>query len=437
MRLLLLALVCLPAIAAAEPPRLTLAQVIEKALAGPKARMALGDRDAAAARIDEANAARYPRIKATAFGTISPEITCLDPDCNQTSPQNFAFRFDGVFAGAQLDVTQPLYTFGKIAHARSAARAGLDAYQALANETAGDLAVDAARAYWGIKIARELGYMLDDGIDEITKALTRIDERNRDAPDVSIQDRQRVAVLLAEARVQRADAMIGETQALAGLRALVGATDVDVDADELAAVTRAIPATATGQQRPQAVAARSGALAADELANLAAAYYWPDLALVGSAVIARATGVDDPPSTFANDPFNRGGAGLVLAMQWTLEPWNVKARVSRARSEASKAHALAELAELGASYDAQTALAEATGAYAKVTAAADGEKAARTWLASVLQADAIGAAEAKDLADAYIAWFTMRARWVQAVFQWNVAVIRLDRAAGLLRAASK
>ena len=89
---------------------------------------------------------------------------------------------------------------------------------------------------------------------------------------------------------------------------------------------------------------------------------------------------------------------------------------------------------LGASYDAQTALAEATASFAKVSAAADGEKAARTWLAAVLQADAIGTAEAKDLADAYIAWFTMRARWVQAVFQWNVAVVRLDRAAGGLRA---
>ncbi len=434
MRLPLLALVCLPAIAAAEPPRLTLEQVIEKALAGPKARMARGDRDAAAARIDEANAARLPRIKATAFGTLSPEITCVDDDCDKTRPKNFALRFDGFFGGAQLDITQPLYTFGKIAHARSAARAGLDAQQALANETAGDLAVDAARAYWGVKIARELGFMLDDGIDEITKALKKIDERNADAPDVSIQDRQRVAVLLAEARVQRADAMMGETQALAGLRALIGAPDVDVDNDELAAVTRAIPTTADGQQRPQALAAKSGAVAADELADLAAAYYWPDVALVGSAVIARAQGVQDPPSAFANDPFNRSGAGLVLAMQWTLEPWNVAARVSRARAEASKARALSELAALGASYDAQTALAEATGSFAKVTAAADGEKAARTWLASVLQADAIGTAEAKDLADAYIAWFTMRARWVQAVFQWNVAVIRLDRAAGLLRA---
>ncbi len=290
MRLPLLALVyVLPATAIAEPARLTLPQVIEKALAGPKARMVRGDRDAAAARIDEANAARLPRIKATAFGTISPEINCLDLACTQTSPQNFALRFDGVFVGAQLDITQPLYTFGKLAHARSAARAGLAAQEALANETAGDLAVDAARAYWGIKIARELGYMLDDGIDEIGKALVKIDERNADKPEVSIQDRQRVAVLLAEARVQRADATMGETQALAGLRALVGSNDVDVDTDELAAVARPIPATASGQQRPQAIAARSGAVAADELAELAAAYYWPDVALVGSAGVGPAT----------------------------------------------------------------------------------------------------------------------------------------------------
>ena len=76
-----------------------------------------------------------------------------------------------MFGSAQLDITQPLYTFGKIGHARTAARAGLDAQRALADEAAGDLAVDAARAYWGLKLARELGGMLDDGIEEIEKAL--------------------------------------------------------------------------------------------------------------------------------------------------------------------------------------------------------------------------------------------------------------------------
>ncbi len=417
-------------------PKLTLPQVIEKTLVGPRARMAEGDAAAAAARVAEADAARLPRIKATAFGTISPEIECLDPGCTQTSPQNFALRFDGVLGGGQLDVTQPLYTFGKIAHARRAARAGLAAQHALADEAAGDLAVDAARAYWGVKLARELGAMLDDGIDEIAKARARMEERTgADAP--TIQDRQRVAVLLAEARVQRAEARAGELQGLAGLRALTGVRDADVDDEPLAAVERALPAAATGEGRPQAIAARQGAIAADELAAMARAYYWPDVALVGSAAIARAPGVDDPPSAFANDPFNRTSAGLVVALQWTIEPWNVKARAGRAGAEAARARAQSELAAAGASYDAGTALAEAAAAREKVAAATEGEQAGRAWVASVLQADAIGAAESKDLADAYLAWFQMRARWAQAVYQWNVAVLRLGRASGEFRARTR
>ncbi|MGE0548114.1 MAG: TolC family protein [Kofleriaceae bacterium] len=438
MRSLILAVVCAPLVARAEPPKLTLEQVIAKALASPKARMAERDLDAAAARIDEANAARLPRIKGTAFGTISPEITCIDAGCTQTDPQNFALEFDGVFGGAQLDVTQPLYTFGKIAHARNAARAGLDAHRALADETAGDLAADAARAYWGVKLARELGAMLDDGIDEIGKALTRMEERAKDGKsEISIQDRQRVAVLLAEARFQRAEATQGELSALAGVRALTGIANADLDDEVLIAVERAVPSAAAGDRRPQAMAAKSGARAATELAELASSYYWPDVALVGSAMVSRAQGVDDPPGVFANDPYNRSGAGLVLALQWTLEPWTVKARTDRARAEAAKARAQADLATMGASYDAQVALAELSAARAKVTAASEGEKAARTWLASVLQADAIGTAESKELADAYIAWFQMRARWAQAVFQWNVAVVRLDRSTGEFHAPAR
>ena len=435
----LLVLSSLAAPAGAAPPKLTLEQVIAKALTSPRAQMAEGDRAAAEARVDEADAARLPRVKATAFGTISPEIKCIDAGCTMTEPKNFALKFSGLFGSAQIDVTQPIYTFGKIDHARGAARAGLDAQRALADETAGDLAVDAARAYWGVKTARELGGMLDDGIEEIGKALTGLEDSGdkKGKPGISIQDRQRVAVLLAEAKVQRAEAMQGELEALAGLRALTGVIDADLDDAPLAAIERKMPARALADRRPQAVAAKTGALAADELADMTVSGYFPDLALVASGVIASAQGAQDPPGAYANDPYNRSGAGLVVAMQWTIEPWNVATRVARARAEAHKAHAQSELAALGARYDADNALTEATVAGNKVAAASEGEKAARTWLASVLQAEAIGTAESKDLADAYIAWFQMRARWAQAVFAWNVAVVRLDRAAGEFHAGGR
>lgn len=442
MRTLLIgALVCLAGVVEAAPSKLTLEQVIAKALTSPRARMADGDREAAEARVDEADAARLPRAKATAYATISPEIRCVDDACTQTEPKNFALRFSGLFGSAQLDITQPLFTFGKITHARNAARAGLDAQRALADEAAGDLAVDAAKAYWGIKAARELGGMLDDGIDEIGNVVKDLDggdgKKGKGKPEISIQDRQRISVLLAEAKVQRAEAQQAELQALAGLRVLVGVADADLDDAPLSAIERKLPDKASAERRPQAVAAAGGARAADELAGMATSQYFPDFAIVASGVIARAQGVDDPPSAFANDPYNRSGAGIVLGLQWTIEPWSTAARVARARAEAHKAKAQSELAALGARYDADNALVEASASHDKVTAAAEGEKAARTWLASVLQAQAIGTAESKDLADAYIAWFQMRARWAQAVFQWNVAVVRLDRAAGEFHAGGR
>ncbi len=424
-----------PSIAAAEPVKLTLDQVIAKAVGSPRARMAQGDADMAAARVDEADAARLPRLKATAFGTISPEIECNDPQCLSTDPQNFAWDFKGFFGTAQLEVTQPLYTFGKIAHAREAARAGLAAQAALADEAAGDLALDAARAYWGVKVARELGYMLDDGIERIEQALAKLQEE--DGETLSIQDKRRVDVLLAEARVQRADASLGEQQALAGLRALTGEREADVDDVPLDVVTAKLPSTVGAEGRPQAVAAKQGAIAFDELAEMEKAKYWPDIALVATAVIAAAQGADDPPSVFANDPFNRQGVGAVIAMQWVIEPWTQHAKVERARGEAKKAHAQSELAQIGARFDADNALAEAQAAQTKVTAAAAGEQAGKEWLVSVLQGEAVGVVESRDLVDAYLAWFQMRARWAQAVMQYNVAVVRLGRAGGEFHAGGR
>lgn len=434
--LLVLLVPLLPRLALAEAPKLTLTQVIEKAVANPKVEMAEGDIDSAAARADEADAARLPRIKVTAFGTISPEIHCLDAACTTTSPRNFAFKFDtGVFGTAGIDLTEPLYTFGKIGHARSAAQAGLAAQKALADEAAGDAAVDAGRAYWGLKLARELGGMLDDGIEEIDKATKDFAEK----PGTTIQDRQRVAVLLAEAKAQRAEAAQAEGQALAGLKAITADNNVDIDDSELAAIEYTLPTDkaaedAAQQRRPQKVAAEQGAKAGDELAAFESSQYFPDIALVASAVISHAQGVDDPPSAFAYDPYRRTGAGAGIGLQWTLEPWNVSARTARAKAEAHKLHAQAQLAAVGASYDVENALAEAKAAKDKVTATVDGEKAARTWLAAVLQNEAIGTAEAKDLADAYVAWFQMRARWAAAVMQWNVAVLRLKRATGEFQA---
>ena len=64
-----------------------------------------------------------------------------------------------------------------------------------------------------------------------------LDERIADGDaDVTPQDRQRVAVLLAEARAQLADARAGEALALASVRALAEDATVDIDEAPLEAL---------------------------------------------------------------------------------------------------------------------------------------------------------------------------------------------------------
>ena len=102
-------------LAAAAPKRLSLAEVISKVRDNPAARAANAEHDAARARADEARGARWPRLRLTTFVAPSPDIDCDNADCTTTSPVDFAPSIQGVFAGARLEVFQPLYTFGKLA----------------------------------------------------------------------------------------------------------------------------------------------------------------------------------------------------------------------------------------------------------------------------------------------------------------------------------
>ena len=59
--------------------------------------------------------------------------------------------------------------------------------------------LEAARAYWGLKLAREMRYMLEDGLDQLGNARARLAERIAEGDaEVTIQDQQRIDTILAE-----------------------------------------------------------------------------------------------------------------------------------------------------------------------------------------------------------------------------------------------
>ncbi|MDH3603862.1 MAG: hypothetical protein OEU26_29995, partial [Candidatus Tectomicrobia bacterium] len=54
----------------------------------------------------------------------------------------------------------------------------------------------------------------------------------------------------------------------------------------------------------------------------------------------------------------------------------------------------------------------------------------RKWFVAALANFDLGVGEGKDLADAAVAYATMRAGYFQAVYNYNLAVAKLDHAAG-------
>ena len=415
--------------------RLSLPELTRIAMAGPRAEAARSVTRQAEAQVAEATGARFPRLELRAHAAPSPDIDCLDPNCTVTSNNDATLALDGLYGGVELNLAQPLFTFGKLSAARRGARSAAAAARVGEGVVAGDIAVDAARAYYGLKLARELRYELEDGVAEIEKARRQLQDQANGGGEATVQDRLRLETVLAEARARLAEAREAEDTALAAVRILSGDRRADIDEKQLEPAEQKLGAAGHYAERamttrPELAALRHAVAGVRALADLERSRFFPDLLLVGTFHFARAQGTDDPPSAFARDPFNTTSVGLAAALRWTIEPFSQRGRLLRARAKSDEMSAQLRAASDGVRLDVERAHAQARSARVRLEAAREGEKSARGWVASVLQGEAIGVIEAKDLADAYLAYFTLRARYLQAVHDWNVAVVRLRRATG-------
>jgi outer membrane protein TolC len=434
--LLILLLAVLSSPATAAPKRLGLSEAVALARNNPLARAAVERSRASEAQADEARGARWPRLVLTSFLAPSPEIQCLDSACTRTDPKDATLAFAGLFGGARLELVQPLYTFGKIDAAIDAAASAARMNEAVAEGVARDLELDVARAYFGIKLARELSQMLAEGLERIQNAQGQVAGRlERGDAEVTVQDRLRLETFEAEVVARLSEAREGSTTALLALRALVGDPTADIDAAPLAPFEGesrdlSTDAARAGSLRPELRAARYGVAALEGAKRMELSRYLPDLLLTGGVNWARAGGVDDPPSAFANDPFNTTTAHAAVVLRWSLEPAVQAARVARAQAELGRGRALLGATQRAATFAVEQAASRLVEIGVRLQAARDGEKSARGWVLSVIQADAVGASSPKDLADAYLAYFALQGRRLQGTHDFNLAVLALRRAIG-------
>jgi outer membrane protein TolC len=418
----------------------------------PGIRAAKFDLEAMEHKLFRAKWAWVPQGKLTGFVTFAPTIRCLDSYDLTTANRNETrcvhtssalelgdLSIGGVWLNLQLQLAAPLYTFGKLSAAKAAATAGVEAKRAEIKKAEGDVYLQLVKAYWGVKLARELKYTIRVGRTHLDSAVTRLEkEIAKGEGDSTLADLLRLRTHVAEVNSRTIQANSGEVIALAGLATLTGLPENQLEIDskiiDVTYTNLASLATYVGlakRHRPEVKMINAGLVASRSNLDLELANFFPDIALVGSASVSYASSVDNPSHAFYSDPFNGLGAGILLGMEWKIEPIQQIGKYRTAKAEHARDRAKAAEALLGIEFEIKKIYLELKSAIDRLDSTRSGQLAARKWLVATSQNLGAGLAEPKELTDALVSYFLLRIEYLQGIYEVNVGWALLARAVGL------
>lgn len=404
------------------------------------------------AKVFQARWAWVPQGKVTGLLAPAPQIECEDdvvvngqtivcPGTKQVIRNDSldSISIKGVYGRIELELGMPIYTFDKLGAAKRAAAAGLEARQAQVSVAQDKVATDVAKAYWGLKLAREILYTVKEGKGHLDRAIAKVEkELDEGTGDVTETDRLRLKTAAAEVEARLHEARKGEELARTTLALLTGAkslTGFDVDSEVLEPLEGepADPARylalALGR-RPEVKALKAAGLARQAAVDLEKSRFYPDLLLVARAGYGAATSVDNPEHGFFNNPFNFLSAGFGLAVRWQWDQLQQYGKLRGASAEAGETEAKRREALMGIALEVRKAVLDLAEAHKRLVTTKAGAKAARSWLVATVQNLEAGLGSPRDLVDALVAYFTMNLRYLQAMYEVNSGWYELARVTG-------
>ena len=150
----------------------TLVQCIEHALdVNFDIQVALSDIQIAASQLAQARAGRLPKVTATGLTGI----------VNGTEGEGFEARSDdddlGPFVKGEIEIVQPLYTFGRLRNEIRAGSQGIATKEAATEETRSEVIARIKELYYSLLLNRQLRDLLSEVQENFAKALATAEER--------------------------------------------------------------------------------------------------------------------------------------------------------------------------------------------------------------------------------------------------------------------
>jgi outer membrane protein TolC len=431
---------------AAEPPVLNLPQLISLALQfSPDVKASKSEVKLAEEQQKEAHAYRFPQLDTTLISGVVPNAKrpVFDQGNQQITYPYPSNRLHGVNIFGRLDLyfTQPLYTFGKIAFREDAAKKNVKVKEAGVDAKKGEVILQVSQAYYGLILAeqgkdvvREARSYLRDTKDRITRLL------QMKSPNARESDLYRLSMYEGAVEKFAAEAEEGAKVAYQALKALIGygdGQDFKVP-PELPTPTQA-PATldyhirTALELRPEFTQLKEGLVARQLLVDAARADQYPSLFFAIMGALAGAPGRETTRDPYIYDYFNQLYGLPVIGVKWHFDFGILKAKIGQAQAELEQLKYTERTALMGIPVE----VAQQYGKVQENYKASQGlEKAyvnARRWLVTSFSNVDMGLGKMEDIFQAFERYGNFRGDYLMALYQYNLAMTRLDKATGAYR----
>jgi outer membrane protein, multidrug efflux system len=354
----------------------------------------------------------FPTIGGSPFYGASPRETVNNPGVAGFAGPFFRFEVNGAI---------PLYTFGEWDSEKQRQQ----------------VRMDVRRAYFGLKLARDSRYLIDEIAEKLEKVLTGMQER-LDKSDRSIDeiDKTRVEIEKELLLSRRGETDRGERRAVSALRFMTGVeSSFDIVDEPLKRPKEPMRPlisylTAARLYRPDVNIARAGLAARNRYLDFERAKLFPDIvAILGATYSVAPTSV---PQTTAwiGDPFNFFSYNYGVVARWNMDIFAQRARIAKAESYTEETRALTRYATGGVAVEVEEQYGNVQEAKTREEAWARVEHRTKGWLSTIRDRIELGNADERALLEPMRNYLNARAQHAIALMDLNVATSELARVTG-------
>lgn len=346
----------------------------------------------------------------------------------------------GLYTRLRVSGVQPVFTWGAINKAVDAAELGVKAVEQQVEATKAELEIILHELYFSYTLAWEIERLLRDAEDKMGQIERAMEKQREDAPeDLDESDVYKFKVFKAQFGIQRAEV----NQSLNFVRESWNYILRNEESTVYEPEVRFLDPNPTKidnidyyqnsavLNRPELRAINFGRDATETYIRSLKAQNLPGLYLGFTTTFAKTPIRPRQPNPFINTPENTFNTAIGFTIRQNLNFLQAKTSLKRGKLEIRKMDFRADAMQDKIMLEVNDAYRKAAIAEQKVESVDEALIVAKEWLRSEQLDYDIGFGESKDLIDAVRQELELRLTEKESIFEYNAAVAKLNKSAGL------